>query len=202
MRSKFPALAVSRHGASKEVLRKGIHLTIALVPIMARWNMPVTVALLCAGILFYVMKETARVTGAASPGMVARITQAACRPFEEYGFVWGPVTLGIGAMTALLYYPNPAGAMAIYALAFGDGAASLAGRIWGRRSLPHLRGKTFIGSAACFVVVFIAAVLYLGDLRTALLTALAATVLELIPVGYLDNFIIPLGTGLVLYFVI
>ena len=201
MRSKIQAVAITRVDIAKETLRKGIHLTIAAIPVMAQWNMPVTVSLLCAGILFYVVNETARVIGAVG-GPVSRITRAACRPFEEMSFVWGPVTLGIGAMAALLYYPNPAGAMAIYALAFGDGVASLAGRIWGRHPLPYLRGKTLVGSAACFAAVFIAAALYLGDFRRALLTALVATILELIPLGDLDNFVIPLGTGLVLYLIL
>ena len=163
--------------------------------------MPVTVSLLCGGILFYVVNETARITGV-SAGAVSCITRAACRPLEEMGFVWGPVTLGIGAMAALLYYPNPAGTMAIYALAFGDGVASLAGRLWGRHPRPYLGGKTLIGSAACFAAVFTVAALYLGDFLGVLLTALVATILELIPAGDLDNIIIPLGTGLVLYLIL
>ena len=201
MRSKIQAVATTGGDIAKETLRKGIHLTTALIPVMAEWNMPVTVALLCGGILFYVVNETARITGV-SAGAVSRITRAACRPLEEMGFVWGPVTLGIGAMAALLYYPNPAGAMAIYALAFGDGVASLAGRILGRHPLPYLGGKTLIGSAACFAAVFTVAALYLGDFLGVLLTALVATILELIPAGDLDNIIIPLGTGLVLYFIL
>ena len=58
--------------------------------------------------------------------VVSGLTVAAARPGDA-GFVLGPATLGLGAMLALLLYPLPASAIAIYALAFGDAAASVVG---------------------------------------------------------------------------
>ena len=201
MQPGFQSLAILRQSPIKEIFRKIIHLTISFVPMMADWNMPITVVLLCGGILFYVVNETARITGAGW-GLISRITLAASRPMEEKGFVWGPVTLGLGTMTALLYYPNPASTLAIYALAFGDGVGSLVGRIWGRHRVPWVGEKTFIGSMACFAAVFAGAYFVLGDFRTALLTAGVATLFELFPLRDIDNLIIPLGTGLVLSLVL
>ncbi len=180
----------------KELTRKIIHITIALVPAMANWNFLFTVIFLSAGILFYAVNETARISGK-SGGFISRMTVMASRPVEK-GFVWGPVTLGLGALAALLYYPSPAATVAIYALAFGDGIASIAGKFLGRRTIIRIGEKTLVGSIACFIVVFISAYAILTDLRLALAAAITATILELVPARDADNLIIPLGTGLVL----
>lgn len=187
----------SKEALLKESLRKTIHITIVFVPNLAEKNLYLTVTLLCAGIFFYIINETARIIGA-DYGLISRITAAASRPNEQ-GFLWGPVTLGLGALIALLYYPSPAATLAIYALAFGDGIASLVGKMWGRQSIPWLRGKTLAGSFACFIAVFASACVFLQKFWPALLTAATATLLELIPLKDFDNLLIPLGTGLVLF---
>lgn len=188
--------ALPQYGILRELLRKTIHVTIALVPALAAWNMVVTVVLLCSGILFYVVNETARIRGY-SGGLVSRMTAAAARPAEQ-GFVWGPVSLGLGALTALLYYPNPAASVAIYALAFGDGVASVVGKLWGRRKVFRWAEKTYAGSLGCFLAVLLSSYFVLGNLRQAVLAAAIATAFELVPVKDLDNLIIPLGTGFLL----
>ena len=194
--SRLRSAALPGQAIRKELVRKSIHITIALVPTLANVNLLMTVVLLSAGILFYVVNETARVSGRTG-GFVSRMTALAARPVER-GFVWGPVTLGLGALAALLYYPDPASAVAIYALAFGDGIASLVGKIWGRGRVAWVGGKTVIGSVACFVAVLISSYLVLHDAALALVAAVVATLLELIPIKDADNLIIPLGTGLVL----
>ncbi len=188
--------AIPGQSFRKELIRKVIHLTIALVPTLANWNFWLTVLLLSSGIVFYVINETARIRGQAG-GFISRMTVMASRPIEK-GFVWGPVTLGLGAMAALLYYPNPAATVAIYALAFGDGIASIAGKFLGRRTTIRIGQKTLIGSAFCFIAVLISSYTVLKDLQLAIISAITATILEVLPIRDADNLIIPLGTGLVL----
>ncbi len=183
----------------KEALRKSIHVTIVFVPALADWNSYLTVTLLCTGILFYLVNETARNIGV-EYGLISRITAIASRSTEQ-GFLWGPITLGLGALTAMLFYPDPAARLAVYALAFGDGVASFIGKLWGRHSIPWPGNKTLVGSLACFTAVFISSYLYLHTVLPALLTAAVATFLELIPIKDFDNIIIPAGTGFILYFV-
>ena len=195
MRNRIRTLALAGQTLRKELFRKSIHITIALVPTMAKYNFLLTVLALCTGILFYVANETARVNGRTG-NLISRITMMAARPTEQ-GFVWGPVTLGLGALAALLYYPEPAAVVAIYALAFGDGIASLTGKILGDGRIMIIGGKSLAGSAACFVVVFLSALPVLESWTQALAAAVAATVLEMIPLRDIDNLIIPLGTGLV-----
>jgi dolichol kinase len=180
----------------KELTRKVIHITIALIPTIAGWNFIAAVVFLSSGILFYTINETARLNGRAG-GFISRLTVMAARPVEK-GFVWGPITLGLGALAALLYYPSPAATVAIYALAFGDGIASIAGKFLGRKSGMRIGEKTLVGSVACFIAVFISSYAVLKNLHLSLIAAASATILELIPIRDADNLIIPLGTGLII----
>jgi dolichol kinase len=78
-------------------------------------------------------------------------------------------------------------------LAFGDGVAALAGRAWGRRKWPFLDGKKSVeGSLACLTACF--AVGVAAGLPPAAVVggAIAATVLELLPLPLDDNLWLPL----------
>lgn len=178
-----------------ELVRKSLHMLIAFVPGIATVTgvLP-ALALLGLGVLFYTGAEYARLHGR-SVMLVSAVTVMASRPRDRGRFVAGPVTLGVGAMLALLLYPAPAAFLAIYALAFGDGIASLIGRAFGRVQIA--RGTTFEGSLACFVAVFAAGLAVTGDTVIALLVAAVATVLEAIPTDDMDNMIMPVGVGLV-----
>jgi len=179
-----------------EFVRKSLHLLIAIVPVLASANLPATLALLAFGTLFYAFAESSRRHG--NPIMVVSdLTIIASREKDSAGFVLGPVTLGLGAMISLLLYPEPSASIAIYALAFGDGLAALAGRVVGGPRIPLLRGKTFAGSLACFAAVFVMAYHVSRRPTESLIIAVAATVLEAIPTGNFDNIIIPFGVGMV-----
>ena len=177
-----------------EVIRKALHLLIALVPMLASFNLQATVALLAAGTLFYVFAEKLRIAGH-PVFIVSDLTVIASRERDHGRFEIGPVTLGLGAMLALLLYPSTAAAVAIYALAFGDGLASLAGKLFHTPRIPGTRGKTIAGSLACFTVVLLSCLRLTGSPLKALLLALAATALEAVPVRDFDNLILPVGTG-------
>lgn len=178
-----------------EVVRKSLHLLIALVPMLAAVNLTATLALLAVGTLFYAFAEASRRQG--SPiFVVSDITLIASRQKDRGGFVLGPVTLGLGAMLALILYPEPSASIAIFALAFGDGLASLVGRMVRGPRIPFLHGKTIAGSLACFSAVFLVTLRITMKPGSALLVAGAATVLEAIPAGNFDNIIVPFGVGM------
>jgi phytol kinase len=90
-----------------ELLRKSIHFFIAMVPPLATLSLPVTMALLGAGILVYSTAEALRLQGRTVP-FISGITRMASRDRDRGRFVLGPVTLGLGAMLALMLYPEPA----------------------------------------------------------------------------------------------
>jgi dolichol kinase len=179
-----------------EVVRKSIHMLIALVPPLAALNVHLTMALLAGGVLFYTWTESLRLHGQ-KVAVISFLTITAARARDRDGVVLGPVTLGVGAMLALLLYPEPAAAMGIYALAFGDGLASLMGKLFGKVVLPYTGGKTIIGSSTCFLSVMLVALGILPTFGAAVIVGLSATLLEMFPTRDMDNIILPTGVGLV-----
>lgn len=182
-------------GFRGEIVRKSLHMLIALVPSIATiTGVTPALALLGFGVLTYTGAEYARIHGR-SVALISSLTVIASRPRDVGHFVAGPVTLGIGAMLALLLYPAPAAFLAIYALAFGDGVASLVGQAFGR--IRIMRGTTLEGSLACLVAVFSVSIAVTGNLATAVIVAVSATILEALPTDDMDNIILPVGVGLV-----
>jgi len=178
-----------------ELVRKSIHFLIALTPTLALLNRPLTVVALGMGTLVYAWAETLRLSGIDVP-VVSSLTALASRSRDQGRFVLGPVTLGLGAMLSLLLYPSPAASIAIYALAFGDGLASLVGKLFGRYRPAWLLGKSIEGSLACFAAVFLTAFRVSSDARTALTAAAVATVVEALPLEDYDNIFLPISVGL------
>jgi dolichol kinase len=177
-----------------EVLRKSIHLLIGFVPLLAALNLGLAIGLLAGGLLFYAACEELRIKGYDVP-LVSKVTAQAARRRDSGKYVLGPITLGLGALLALLLYPNPAASIAIYALAFGDGLSSLVGKAFGRIRLPGTGGKSLEGSLTCLAAVFISAFALTGDAMRSFAVALAATIVEAVPTKDFDNIILPLLTG-------
>jgi dolichol kinase len=181
-----------------ELIRKSIHCLIALSPAMAAVNRTVTVMMLMTGTLGYALMETLRLGGIRVP-VISSLTNMASRPRDTDRFVLGPVTLGLGALLALLLYPAPAASIAIYALAFGDGFASLIGKLFGRLRPVFLGDKSMEGSLACFMAIFVAAYGVFPSYRTAFLAALTGTLVEALPLGDYDNIALPVTVGFIVH---
>src|SRR5258706_15718011 len=84
-----------------EIVRKSLHLLIAIVPVLASIDLFGTLALLAAGTLFYAFAETSRL-GGAPIAVVSDLVLIASRDKDRKGFVLGPVTLSLGAMLSLI----------------------------------------------------------------------------------------------------
>lgn len=178
-----------------ELVRKSLHMLIAFVPsIAATAGVEIALVLLSLGTLVFTVSEYLRLNGH-TVAIITPLTILASRGHDQDRFILGPVTLAVGAMLALLIYPATAAALAIYALAFGDGIASLFGRAFGQTKI--IAGKTLEGSLACFAAVWFITLLVTGRIEVALAIAAVATVLEALPIDDLDNAILPVGVGLV-----
>lgn len=186
----------AREQLRTEVIRKAIHLLVAVVPVVASFNHYLAVGLLGGGTLIYIFAEKARRSGY-SVLLISDLTLIASRQHDRGRFVLGPVTLGIGAMLALLLYPKTASTIAIFALAFGDSAAALIGKSVGGIRIPLTRGKTLAGSFACFSVVLAVTYRFTGNFSVSLIIALSASIFEALPATDMDNIILPVGTGFV-----
>jgi dolichol kinase len=183
-----------------ELVRKTLHFLIAFSPLMAEANRTLTVFLLMTGTLCYTAMEYCRLSGFHVP-VISRLTLMAARKRDQGRVVLGPITLGLGALLALLLYPSPAASIAIYALAFGDGFASLIGKIFGRTRPVCLMGKSLEGSLACFFAVFFSSYAVIPNSRTAIFAALTAALAEALPLEDYDNIILPITVGFVVQIV-
>jgi dolichol kinase len=152
-------------------------------------------ALLASGILVYSYSELMRLHGY-EIAVISKLTAIAARRRDAGRFVYGPVTLGIGAMLALVLYPEPAASIAIYALAFGDGLSSLVGKTFGTIKIPFTGGKSLEGSLTCFVAVLCSAYAVTGNAPRSAIVAIIATLTEALPTKDADNLLLPAIVGL------
>ena len=180
--------------AKSEAIRKTLHFLIALSPGMAAINLSLAVVSLFIGVFAYTFMELLRFSGVKVP-VISSITRMASRERDKGRFVFGPVTLGIGAILTLMLFPLPAASAGIFALAFGDGFASLAGRLFGRIRPSFLLGKSVEGSAACFVATGLSVYLITQNHMVALIAAFVATAVEALPLEDYDNIVLPLAVG-------
>ena len=179
---------------AKEIFRKSIHLCSAFIPLLLKYlYWPVIIALSLVLVL-YSLCEFARLKGKNIP-LISNVTAAAARKRDENKFVLGPVTLSIGIIaSSLIWKPLPA-AIGVYALAFGDGLASLAGKLFGQVRIPLTEGKTVAGSLTCFTAIFNSAYLTCRSASVALIVASVGMFIEVLPLKDFDNLIIPIALG-------
>jgi dolichol kinase len=178
-----------------EAVRKSLHFLIALAPAIARLSYPLAILALAAGVLAYSVMEGLRLSGVNVP-LVSALTSMASRQRDAGRFALGPVTLGIGALLALLLFPFNAAVIGILALAFGDGFAGLFGKL-GKIRPAFLFGKSIEGSFACFAATFLSAFFVSKNVSLSLAAALAATAVEALPLENYDNIALPLAVGAV-----
>ena len=119
----------------KEFFRKTIHICTAFVPLFLHFARVPAILCLCAAGIFYIIAECLRTNGHEIP-LVSDITAAAARKRDENKFVLGPVTLVSGIIAAAVLWNETAASVGIFALAFGDGLASLAGKTFGKIQVP------------------------------------------------------------------
>jgi dolichol kinase len=104
---------------------------------------------------------------------------------HERSALTGATWLAAAMLGALLIFPPRAAVIALWAVAAGDGAASIAGRLAARGRL--LAGKTLTGSVTCAIVTAIGAAWLATAPWGAALTIGLVTALAERPRGPLDD---------------
>ncbi|MBQ8012933.1 MAG: phosphatidate cytidylyltransferase [Treponema sp.] len=178
----------------KEFFRKTIHICTAFVPLFLHLAHVPALLCLCSAGLFYIVAEFLRFNGHEIP-LISDITAAAARKRDENKFVLGPVTLVAGIVSAALLWEENAAAVGIFALAFGDGLASLAGKTFGKIRVPYTHGKTVEGSLTCFAAIFCSTFFVTNNCRISLLVAATGALIEVLPLKDFDNLLIPVLLG-------
>ena len=179
----------------KELFRKSIHICSSFVPLFLKLAYWPVIGLLIFAALLYSISEFLRAKKNIELPVISKVTEIAARKRDENRFVLGPVTLVGGILLAALLLPLDYARVGIFALAFGDGLASLMGKLFGKITIPGAHGKTVAGSLTCFFAVFIATFLCCGNCLVSLEIALCAMFIEVLPLADFDNLIIPPAIG-------
>jgi dolichol kinase len=173
-----------------EIKRKSFHLLILLY-ILAYWLLPRPVLLWGFGLLILVViaGELVRLRVPSFNEALLKYLGGIHREEETKALSGLPWTLSGSFLTILLFPDRTVVMVSFFYLAFGDALAALFGRRFGRHRL--MGGKSLEGSTACFAVCLLVGLLFMKP-PLALLGALIATVIELIPWPLNDNFWMPL----------
>ncbi|MBR7064736.1 MAG: phosphatidate cytidylyltransferase, partial [Treponema sp.] len=145
-------------------------------------------------LFLYIVFEFVRLHGNKIP-IVSFVTEFASRSRDENKFVLGPVTLVAGIILCAILYDSSARAVGIYALSFGDGLASLFGKLFGKKQIPFTNGKTIVGSVSCFVAVFVSSFCVCKNFFVSLVCAVVGVFVEILPLKDFDNLFIPVLIG-------
>jgi phytol kinase len=183
----------------KEFFRKTIHMMAFFIPYFYYFHQQATLTLLLSITLAYFISEVLRVKKNIYIPVVSAITLISSRDTDRDNgkIILGPITLALGIFLSLAFFDYRSAVIAIYALSFGDGVASLFGGIIGGWKIPFTFGKTISGSSGCFSVL---SIVYLAcglSFYQALSLAFIAALIEVFPTGDYDNLLIPVATGVI-----
>jgi dolichol kinase len=160
------------------LVRKLLHMAVALVPAAGWWlSHEIAVALAAALLVASGAVDLVRHYWPGLNRLLWRLLPTTFRPWESRR-VLGSTWLALGVLATLLLFGRDAGGTAVLFLVWGDPAAELVGRQFGEPG----RRKTWAGSLACFGACVLAALVGVGlgglGPGPALAGALAATLVE------------------------
>ena len=181
--------------SANDFVREGIHASGIFMPIISSLvGVPVVGALIFLIAVVYTLSELWRLEGRELP-VLSAITRHAASQSEFHGFAAAPLYFAGGILFTLVVFPHPASYAAIAMFCLGDSAASLFGGLVSR-SLPFNKGKTWEGSLAGVFFAFLGGLFFLpGKPLIALVGAVIAMTVEVLPLPINDNVLIPVVTG-------
>lgn len=181
-----------------ELLRKSIHLLGLILPVIYFFLDKPMMSIL-VGVLtgIAVTIELMKWFSSRFSDFFFQIFTPMLRIHERKGAMTGATYYVISAFLCILFFPKTLAIVCIFFMVLGDLAAALVGRMWGRTKL--LGSKSLEGSAACFIVCAVIALVKLHPI-IAIIGALVATIVEMLPVPIDDNLTVPLVSGAVMHF--
>ena len=186
---------------ARELRRKSIHLLGLVFPILYVFTTRHTAIIAVGGLLAIGLGvELLKVLVPAFRGVFNRIFSPMLRSQERRGGLTGATYYLIGSFLCILLFDKTLAIVCLCFLTLGDLFAALIGKQWGRIKL--FSRKSLEGSLACFVVCTGIALLIGLHPVVAVVGALVATLIELLPTGVDDNVTIPLISGLAMHLLI
>ena len=183
-----------------ELRRKSVHLVGLIVPIcyifIDKRQAAIAVGIL---VLIALLIELLKAVLPPFRDLFYQVFTPVLRSNERKGAITGATYYLIGAFLPILIFPKILAIVCIFFMILGDMAAALIGKKWGRTKLfPQ---KSLEGSMACFLVCVLIALVKFNPV-VAIVGALAATVVEVLPIKLDDNLTMPLLSGLAMYLVL
>ncbi|RMF07954.1 MAG: hypothetical protein D6762_06600 [Candidatus Neomarinimicrobiota bacterium] len=179
--------------------RKLIHIGNAFFPILYLYFIPdrwVLGGLLALLWLIAVWVESHRQSHTWLRSVFQGMLVTLLKPEEREGRWTGATWVFAGSALTILLFPKEIACLSLLFMSFGDTAAGIVGRRWGRISIGN---KTLEGSlggiAVCLLVAWFFPSLSWAVKGTGALTAM---ILEALPLAIDDNLRLPLGAGLVM----
>ena len=186
---------------ARELRRKSIHLLGLVFPILYVFTTRDTAIIAVGALLAIVLgSELLKAFVPAFQAIFMRIFSPILRAQEQRGGLTGATYYLIGSFLCVLLFDKTLAIVCLCFLTLGDLFAALIGKQWGRIKL--FSRKSLEGSLACFIVCTAVALLIGLHPVVAIVGALVATLIELLPTGVDDNVTIPLISGLAMHLLI
>ena len=156
--------------------------------------------LIFIGIFYYVLEQL-RLKKIHIP-IVSRALSFALRDNEKSHVAYAPLTLLLGIILSLELFTVAAASAAIIAVTVGDSFAAVMGKIISSPSIPWNNKKTIAGTTANALSVCVFSMFYFNSWRTAIIIGLSSALIETLDLEDVDNLIVPLFVGAVMYLAI
>lgn len=201
MASPHLALTTTPLPIRREIVRKGLHLAAAALPIAYGTGAPrvALVTILAVVSALALLIEGARRVIPACEGLFEKAFGRLMRP-PERGAVTGATWLALSCLVAVLVLSRGAAVAALWCATVGDPAATLAGRTWKiwRRTPSDSTAKTAAGALGGAIASFAGVWVLAGfSPGRAAVVAIASAVAESAPLAIDDNVRVAAAAGVI-----
>jgi dolichol kinase len=195
---------VSDRGAEKldcqkEIFRKIIHLSVLILPFsyltfFEKKEMIFISAFLLVGFL---TADLLRLNFSLAQVRFQRVFSPLLRNAEKKNKITGATWLFAGIFVTFLLFPKEIAVVSVYILIISDSAAAIVGKGVGKIKIAE---KTLEGSLAFFFSTVVILIRFYSFSIAILCVAIIVTLTELMPLKINDNFLIPLLSGSLIFF--
>ena len=182
-----------------EYKRKLIHLFNLAIPFSYLYIFPekwVFVKLLSILMFLFIIFDILRHKVAWLKSLFTLFINSMLRSHEQEGKLTGATWVMIGAVISIILFSKPVAIIALIFMSLGDSAAGLIGQRYGKHKIWNKSWEGFFGGL--FVCIIIGMNYSLLPMTISLSGAVAAMVMEIVPIPLDDNFKIPLGAGAIM----
>ena len=182
-----------------EYKRKLIHLFNLAIPFSYLYIFPekwVFVKLLSILMVLFIIFDILRHKVAWVKSLFTLFINSMLRSHEQEGKLTGATWVMIGAVISIILFSKPVAIIALIFMSLGDSAAGLIGQRYGKHKIWNKSWEGFFGGL--FVCIIIGMNYSLLPMTISLSGAVAAMVMEILPIPLDDNFKIPLGAGAIM----